>query len=231
MSSIYNARSRGEMTDAQLDAVLETANKELLDHIQATADSYGALLTITAPSAHEGPTSEIAVPASGDLLGQSPVAEMISMRIRARELADALADPLHVRILELDRALALAHVLARDLDLIGELDPENKLTLARARRLARDLASALARARPLCFSNYHYLARKLARNLDMQQVDASNADLSGMEIRNLDALDGIIWTRQTAWPPNIADQVRAHSDEVRPDVYQICLGTHQTAML
>jgi hypothetical protein len=38
-------------------------------------------------------------------------------------------------------------------------------------------------------------------------------------------LNGAIWTHQTAWPPGVASQVRAHSTEIRPDVYQVRLGT------
>jgi hypothetical protein len=68
------------------------------------------------------------------------------------------------------------------------------------------------------------LAHVLDRDLDAQQVDASGADLSGMEITHLDALNGIVWTHQTVWPPRIADQVQAHSQEIRPGVYQVRLG-------
>jgi hypothetical protein len=64
----------------------------------------------------------------------------------------------------------------------------------------------------------------LVSDLDAQHVDASGADLSGMEIRQLDPLDGIVWTPHAIWPPAIAAQVEAHSAELRPGVYQVRLG-------
>ena len=63
-----------------------------------------------------------------------------------------------------------------------------------------------------------------ARDLAGRQIDASGADLSGMKIRHLGALDGVTWTRETAWPPGIAGQVEKHSGEIRPGVYQVRLG-------
>jgi hypothetical protein len=58
----------------------------------------------------------------------------------------------------------------------------------------------------------------------MQRVRHSGADLSDLEIRHLDVLDRIIWTRQTTWPPHIADQVERRSEEIRPGVFQIHFG-------
>ena len=43
-------------------------------------------------------------------------------------------------------------------------------------------------------------------------------------------LNGAIWTHQTSWPPGVAGRVRAHSTEIRPDVYQVRLGNTQTAI-
>jgi hypothetical protein len=37
-------------------------------------------------------------------------------------------------------------------------------------------------------------------------------------------LSGTIWTDQTIWPPDIEDQVRTHSEEIRPGVYQVRCG-------
>jgi hypothetical protein len=67
-------------------------------------------------------------------------------------------------------------------------------------------------------------ARALAERLDALQVDASDVDLSGLEIRQLYSLDGVIWTRGTTWPADVAAQVEAHSEEIRPGVYQVRLG-------
>jgi hypothetical protein len=68
------------------------------------------------------------------------------------------------------------------------------------------------------------IARALTDRLDALQVNASDADLSDLEIGQLDSLDGVIWTRGTAWPAGIAAQVEAHSEEIRPGVYQVHLG-------
>jgi hypothetical protein len=45
-----------------------------------------------------------------------------------------------------------------------------------------------------------------------------------MKITDLEALNGIIWTRQTTWPPTIDVQVEDRSIEIRPGVYQVRLG-------
>jgi len=67
-------------------------------------------------------------------------------------------------------------------------------------------------------------AVNLIHDLDAQLVDASGADLSALDIKHLDALDGIIWTDQTTWPSHIADQIGARSEQIRPGVYQIHFG-------
>ena len=41
---------------------------------------------------------------------------------------------------------------------------------------------------------------------------------------DMDALDNIVWTRQTTWPPYIADQVEVRSVEIRPGVYRVHSG-------
>jgi hypothetical protein len=52
----------------------------------------------------------------------------------------------------------------------------------------------------------------------------SHRPLSAMKITDLEALNGIIWTRQTTWPPTIDVQVEDRSIEIRPGVYQVRLG-------
>ena len=68
------------------------------------------------------------------------------------------------------------------------------------------------------------IADALTDRLDALQVDASDADLSGLDIRQLDSLEGVIWTRGTAWPADVAARVEAHSEEIRTGVYQVRLG-------
>ena len=87
---------------------------------------------------------------------------------------------------------------------------------ARAIDLDRELQRLLDDAR--------HEALALARALDERQVDVSGVDLSRMDIKP-DLLNGAIWTPRTSWPPGVASQVRAHSAEIRPDVYQVRLGS------
>jgi hypothetical protein len=120
----------------------------------------------------------------------------------------------------LDHAARLADLLARDLDLAHALadalacDPGDTAVLDAGD--AADLDRFLIRALD------H--TRALDRELGTHQVDASGADLSGIAIEDLNALDGVIWTSQTTWPPGIADQVRECSREIRPGVYQVVRG-------
>jgi hypothetical protein len=53
------------------------------------------------------------------------------------------------------------------------------------------------------------------------------ADLSAVAIEDLVALDGVIWTAQTIWPPSTVDQIRARSREIRPGTYQYTRETTQ----
>jgi hypothetical protein len=59
------------------------------------------------------------------------------------------------------------------------------------------------------------------------QVDASGADLSEVDLPDLDVLDGVIWTPETTWPPGVAHGVRSRSREIRPGVYQVCSGSER----
>ena len=55
-------------------------------------------------------------------------------------------------------------------------------------------------------------------------VDASGVDLSRARVDDLDALEGVIWTTDTTWPPQLADRIRAQSKEIREGVYQVSTG-------
>ena len=73
----------------------------------------------------------------------------------------------------------------------------------------------------------HGRIRDLDRALGAQHVDASGADLTEIMVEDLGALEGVIWTGQTTWPPGIADQVRACSREIHPGVYQVDSGSNR----
>lgn len=233
----------GEVTDEELDQFLTTGDRELLDHIQATIDPNRLLTDIMD---HPGPEA----PASGirHAPGQASAREMIRTRAFATRFVRALTCALDlVRDLTFvfDRALerGLALALERDLTLAFHLD----FDLVRDHSLERDLERARARARDLVHAFDHDLdripigdlvhaledarisAQCVVSRLNAQQVDASDADLSDMEIEHIEALDGVVWTRRTIWPPAIAGQVEEHSAEIGDGVYQVRLGQRDEA--
>jgi hypothetical protein len=90
--------------------------------------------------------------------------------------------------------------------------------------LGRDIYTDINAAARVTQARALDLARALAHDLDSHELDASGEDLSSIQIQHLDAIDGITWTRQTTWPPAIANQVEEHSTEIRPGLYQIHHG-------
>jgi len=260
MSSNDDTRP-GEMTDTQLDQLLAAANRELLGHIEATADRHRALIAIMAQDTLEASPSMTATPAASRDPGPHPAVVMITMRVRVRELVTILdaAHDLTSRIVpDSTRSFGLSNLLERARDHARELDIElacirtrglgvidvlndafgnasdldlyikvahHSALLLKGRRLDPDLpyeASVSNVRRSL--DRARTRAVNLIHDLDAQLVDASGADLSALNIKHLDALDGIIWTDQTTWPSRIADQIGARSEEIRPGVYQIHFG-------
>jgi hypothetical protein len=252
----------GEMTDAQLDQLLEAVGSELLGHVRANADPDRTLIAIM---------SQIPEGEPGAAPDQNQAALMIRVRsdaysltrhlIRGRDLIRAVDRDLArqraidrglARAVELELAreiadavklaraveLGIAHAADSDLidglarDLMYDLDHDVVLArdLARARDLAafdgRDLSHArdLARAIDLDLDRSSVIARDLASFIGTQPLDASNADLSDLEIEHLYVLDGVVWTPQTIWPAGIADQVWEHSEEIRHETYQVRFG-------
>jgi hypothetical protein len=284
-----------EMTDAELEQFLAVANRDLLDHIEATTDASHVLTKIMARSVEEATPAEIVAAAISLNRDKAPAAVVLSMRIGARDLADAFdrnrvrdlkgtladayglalalaladADGLALdrdrvrdrvcnhlandladarnRVRDLVKAVAvdgdLADVLALDRRLVSVLEGILSDAQAHAQALAYELARvdtgdpirigdledaldlALDHARDLADALVRTLA--LAGYLDARPVDASGADLSGMAIRDVEALDGVVWSERTTWPDNIADQVREHSEEIGRDVYRVRLGHRQ----
>jgi len=73
-----------------------------------------------------------------------------------------------------------------------------------------------------CDTRLRALDRALDRDLGREEIEASGADLSHLDIDDLDVLNGAIWTRETIWPPNITyDQMRGCSREISPGTYQV----------
>lgn len=63
--------------------------------------------------------------------------------------------------------------------------------------------------------------------LALIEVDASGADLSRADFRDLDVLEGVIWTAETIWPPGVAGPIRDRSAEIRPGVFQVRGGSER----
>ena len=127
--------------------------------------------------------------------------------------------------IDLDRTVDLADDLARDLALARGLSRTRDLAEARdlARGRARDRATDLARGLQEAVGR----AEELAGRFHAGEVDASGADLSALDLTDISVLVGVVWTAETAWPPGIADQVRARSREIRPGVYRVCGGSER----
>jgi hypothetical protein len=240
------------MTDAQLDEFLATGNGELLDHLEATTDTNQLLTDLMSPGDGERRPAEPAAPAMGHNPNRPSAREAIRKRTLADDLVGELGralnlarastrDLLRTRALDLDRA----HSLDRALNLAGalalDLDRDLALALARALDLDRTLNSALnldiTRASTFVSGLVRWLdravslARDAALGLRAEQVDASGADLSDVEVGDIEALDGVVWTRQTIWPPGIARQVEAHSEEIGDGVYRVRLGRRDEARM
>ncbi|MGW3820491.1 hypothetical protein [Streptomyces sp. NPDC005046] len=162
-----------EITDTQLDALLDTAAADLLRQLKATSDT-GTLLSAfleadqTAPST---PSTAITSPAIAD--GQTLITIRALDRAlnRARSRARVLA---HGRSNDLVRGLDLARELDFVGDLARELDLARNLALVRARALVRDFEREndrwpsddlpLVRALDLALDRDYDLARDLARD-------------------------------------------------------------------
>lgn len=127
--------------------------------------------------------------------------------------------------IDLDRTAGLADDLARDLGLARGLSRTLDLADARdlARGRARDRATDLVRGLQEAIG----WAEELAGRSHEGEVDASGADLSAVDLTDISVLVGVVWTEETAWPPGIADQVRARSREIRPGMYRVCGGSER----
>jgi hypothetical protein len=212
----------------ELDVLLSAAAQELLDRLRATTGLTHTLLKLMATDTTTPLRSSPSEPGYPHAPEVSPAANIIIARAHARELARELARALTLisvrpRARELASALDLARTFA------SVLDFTSALTLASACDRALLLARVLDRAREL--AKVRELARvgisAVARDLDKIQIDVSGVDLHQLDLPDLDVLTGVVWTEDTTWPPEVADQVRARSDEIQPGVYQVRGGTER----
>jgi hypothetical protein len=156
---------------------------------------------------------------------------LVLARGLARNL-DVVRDLARDRAPGLDRDLVrgLARGLARDRVLVRALACalDLALTLVRGSDLVRALARALARDRGVGEFDRAYtscLAKDIAVVL-VAVTDFTTADLTYLDVRNIDDLQGVQWSDVTTrWPPEWEDTIRAASVQIdpdqRPDLYEI----------
>ncbi|MFC6087497.1 hypothetical protein [Sphaerisporangium aureirubrum] len=152
------------------------------------------------------------------------------VRAVARTLHDAsdLNSPLNWAV-DLTHALErikkigddVENVLGRAGDVLGTINlvHEWKRVLSGAYRLEEDLS----RAYPYDLTEelIRDVIRDLIHSLETIEVDASGLDLRHLDLHEVEALTGVLWTLDTAWPPAIATQVRARSTEITPGTYRV----------
>jgi hypothetical protein len=152
---------------------------------------------------------------------------------RARDTACTLDSDLALDLaLDLDLALARARDTACTLD----LDLDHALGLDHAQKIARvlalnidlnlvqEVARVITRARDL--------ALDIDRALSDVPVDASGADLSdlklGEDLREYPhVLVGVVWNRDTRWPPGMHVWIMRLSEEIKPGVWRVRSGTER----
>ena len=68
-----------------------------------------------------------------------------------------------------------------------------------------------------------HVVRRLLSALMAVRLDASSADLSGLELGmgDLGALEGVIWTETTRWPVALFEIIQGNSERIGDGVYQI----------
>ncbi|MEV6648126.1 hypothetical protein [Amycolatopsis sp. NPDC051371] len=135
----------------------------------------------------------------------------------------------------LDSARLLTHDLTLTYDLLTHL-----FELAQALTRARDLISTLSDlvdwdlACRLVSAVQDALGDALthARALTSAggEIDASGADLSQLQIDDLDLVVGVVWTAETVWPPELRSRILTRSREIRTGVFLVGNGTERTSV-
>jgi hypothetical protein len=120
--------------------------------------------------------------------------------VYARGFAEAL---LPIVFRDLDMVQSSGRLFARYFDLWVDFhDLQNR---AHRDRVARELEGVRERAVDLC----------------PREVNAAGADLSGLQVTDPDDLVGVVWDRQTRWPPGLRERVVACSEEIASGVYRV----------
>jgi hypothetical protein len=61
----------------------------------------------------------------------------------------------------------------------------------------------------------------LISDLEMVDIDVSGLDLHHLDLQEVDVLTGVLWSVDTIWPINIAEDIRARSHEISPGVFRV----------
>jgi hypothetical protein len=116
-------------------------------------------------------------------------------------------------------------IAARLAALIGEGRPPARWELSEEiQKILDHYAQAILKERELVKHLKTATDRNPTQYLESIEIDASGADLSDAYIPDIDILDLVIWTDATTWPLAMEDEVRAHSVDIRKDVYQVRTG-------
>lgn len=161
-----------------------------------------------------------------------------------RELGSALAsavDELSRSLAALDRELALVRSLIDDV-MPHYLAKSGQWQIKADSRKRREIAANIAHLATQGVRAGEKLedaaadlsdAKRLnpIRELAAVEVDASGADLSTADVRDLELFEGVIWTDDTTWPPGTRERIRAHSDVIKSGVYQVRHGNERDPIL
>ncbi|GLY87631.1 hypothetical protein [Actinoallomurus iriomotensis] len=106
---------------------------------------------------------------------------------------------------DLDTVRSSARLLGRYFSRELGVDFRDPRDRARRDEIARELEGVRERALDLC----------------PREVNAAGADLSGLQVTDLDDLVGVVWDRETRWPPGLRERVAAYSEEIASGVYRV----------
>jgi hypothetical protein len=109
------------------------------------------------------------------------------------------------------RAVTIARTLVGELN--AALNITRSLGALRDPELARELDRLVTRS--------GLLADALLRDIRQITVDACGVSLADVIVTDPEVLAGVLWNAATRWPPNLADWVLGHSDEVGGGRYQV----------
>ena len=240
-----------ELTDAELDVVLASADDELLAYSQASASPTPLIVDIMN---HEDGFSRELV--SDDSLHGEAAIRIILQRSAARDLeltfkalherASAFWDILPPTVpndLDISRARAQASEILNDLSLAAELAHSISRDLLyvcrRSSRKAMNVVHSLNGEQVCVRENVKSLilnmamakntARGRVQDLVRVDVDVSGADLSELPLdeSDVDILTGVVWTRETQWPPELGGVLLFRSEEIQAGIYQVRHGSER----